>query len=144
MLQASFQKSTQPSSGSPDRIPNFDALKEAGITKSQNVEEFFKPDLLAFKEKILDSDVSSMTSLSSMGADIILEKRYSMKRYPGDKNTVKQNNEDSEQNDKLWKKRLKVLQLNHRKSKVVRLNSVGKMNDLITKGTEAMAVIKLF
>jgi hypothetical protein len=80
LLQASFQKSTQPSSGSPDRIPNFDALKEAGITKSQNVEEFFKPDLIAFKEKILDSDVSSMTSQSSMGADFILEKRYSMKR----------------------------------------------------------------
>jgi hypothetical protein len=64
-------KSTQPSSGSPDRIPDFDALKKAGITNSQNVEEFFKPDLLAFKEKILDSDVSSMTSLSEMDADII-------------------------------------------------------------------------
>jgi hypothetical protein len=79
-------KSTQPSSGSPDRIPDFDALKRAGITNSQNVEEFFKPDLLAFKEKILDSDVSSMTSLSEMDADITLKKRYSMKRYPGDKN----------------------------------------------------------
>ena len=76
-------KSFQPLSGSPDRIPNFDALKKSGITKSQNVEEFFKPDFLAFKEKILDSEVSSLTSSSSMGADYILEKRYSMKKYPG-------------------------------------------------------------
>jgi len=79
-----------------------------------------------------------------MGVDIILEKRYSMKKYPDDKNTLRPNDEDSELNEKLWKKRLKVLQQKNRKNKVVRLNSVGKMNDLITKGSEAMAVIKLF
>ena len=67
-----------------------------------------------------------------------------MKRYPGDKIIQHPKEEDSEINEKLWTKRLKVLQQKNRKNKVVRLASVGKMNDLITKGSEAMAVIKLF
>jgi hypothetical protein len=60
------RSSLPPSTGSPDRIPNFDDVKKAKIAECMTVEEFFKPDFLAFQEKILNSEVSSLTSCNTI------------------------------------------------------------------------------
>lgn len=110
-------------------------MKEAGITESEYVEEFFKPDLIAFQNKILDSEVSSITDTSfGDDSDDKLERRYSMKKYGEDKRKSQEKFGGVKNKINQWKARVQDIQRKDSEKKLLTLSSLGKMTELMSRG----------